>query len=145
MRRSLVLAVVAALAACSSSKPSKPKARDEVVLDAVKAALDRHAAEHGGFPVATVDRTPADGCCAHYKTGGCNPTMFANLPWVDPAKLPPSFFIELTYDSDGKTATVHALANWDCDDTFTDLELSGTLADGGKTATWTTTRNATQD
>jgi len=139
MRR-LVVLLAFLLVACSS-KPSKPRGKDELILDAVKAALGRHAVEHGAFPVASVDRTPADGCCT--SKDGCGPAMFANLPWVDPAKLPAKFYIQLTYDSDGKTATVHALGNWDCDDTYTDTELSGTI--DGKAATWTMTRNAEQD
>ena len=136
----LFLLLALCFVACSS-KPSKPKRKDEVVLDAVKAALDKHAKEHGAFPVASADRTPADGCCTTQE--GCGPAMFANLPWVDPAKLPAKLYMQLTYDSDGKTATVHALGNWDCDETYTDTELTGTI--DGKAATWTVTQNAVQD
>jgi hypothetical protein len=140
MRRLLVIAVI--VAGCSSEKPAQRRSPDDVLLAATRAALDRTVVETGAFPVASADRTPPD-CCMVPQPTGCTPAMFAGVPWVDASKLPPKFFVQLTYDSDGKTATVHALGNEDCDDTYTDTELSGTI--DGKKAVWTVAKNATQD
>jgi hypothetical protein len=137
-------AVLLVLASCDSVKsPPKKRRPDLVMIDAVRAALDRHVVEHGAFPAATVDKVPPDGCCAQGFDRLCTPATFADVAWVDPTKVPPKISVQLSYHSDGKTVSVHAFGDADCDNTLTDTELSGSI--DGKKAIWTVEENATQD
>jgi len=141
--RSTVAAAVF-LAACSSKGAPAHRASDpEAMFDAVRPALERAVAANGAFPVAIVDHLPLGACCDNTPDHRCTPTELAGQPWIDAARLPPTFNFQLSYASDGKTATVHAIGDADCDMDVTDTELGGEIK--GKTVVWTVTKNADKD
>lgn len=135
--------LVVALAACSSkASPHHHASKPEAMFDAIKPALERAVAAQGAFPVAHVDHLPLGACCDN-PDHRCTPAELAGQPWIDAAKLPPKFNFQLSYDSDGTAATVHAIGDQDCDMTSTDTELVGTIKD--KQVVWAITLDAVDD
>ena len=88
--------------------------------------------EREAFPVGTVGPTPATPCCTHDK-GVCPPDPAL---WQDPVwraldfQIDEPFRFQYSYTSDGKTFTVTATGDVQCDGKPTTLTASGSLANG---------------
>lgn len=117
---------------------SKAKASEaQLMLNRLGKTLKVYAVEQGGLPVGKSPPTPATPCCASpdHKCAP-DPNNWTGEPWrtleftVDEPHL-----FQYDFESDGKTATVHAVGDLKCDGHPTTVTLTATVDASGGVAT----------
>jgi hypothetical protein len=128
---------VAELDKCAVKKKSRMN-EAELLLDKVGKNAKRASAETGAFPKGKVGLSPANECC--YGNGSAGPKCPVDAKaWQDPVWQALEFEItepstyRYSYESDGKTFTVLAVGDADCDQNLATYTLTGKIDNGAAT------------
>lgn len=140
------LVVLVVVAACgkddkggssSSLGPVVKKSEADIQLAKLAKQLKVAFAEKSSYPIAAIPLTPAVSCCKGegYKCKA-DPAAWSAWAPLDFAISEPHYF-RYSYESDGKTYVVKAVADLDCDDVEQTYVMQGTAESGTPVETLT--------